>query len=236
MWLDTAELPCRLQRVALVWAVVLLVFLAWWVEMGDVAGEHWLRALPWLEANQWALRALCDWGQYPFYLLFLWLLVTRSNERPALSLAIAKGYLLAQLVGSLVIVRSLKMLLGRARPDQLDLLGGVATWIGPTFNASYHSFPSGHTADLFTSATFVLVVFRPTWPGQVALVCAVSVAVSRVALSKHMPSDLFAGALIACVVSLLVLYKWVPRRLGPEVFPEGIGSCRPRTARLRRES
>ena len=62
-----------------------------------------------------------------------------------------QAYLLAQLLGSVLIVRVLKMTTGRARPDATSLPDFGSEWAGISWDAAHHSFPSGHTADIVTS-------------------------------------------------------------------------------------
>ena len=70
----------------------------------------------WVQRNYGLLRAVTDYGLYPFYAVFLAMLVYGLlRHEPWLKL-MAMAYILAQLLGSFVLVRILKMTLGRARP------------------------------------------------------------------------------------------------------------------------
>lgn len=63
------------------------------------------------------------------------------------------------------------------------------------------SFPSGHAAVCMAAA--VVALFRFKWKGLIALAVALLVAVSRIYLCLHYPSDVLGGVLIgaACGVA-----------------------------------
>ena len=88
-------------------------------------------------------------------------------------------------------------------------LGGIDQWIGAVWQPAYHSFPSGHTADLFVSATFIVLLLRSRCLGILAWILALAVALSRIALARHYLSDVLVGAIIAGVFILLVTKFWL---------------------------
>jgi membrane-associated phospholipid phosphatase len=217
MWLEAAELRHRVTLVTAAWLVLIGLGAVWVVAMGDAHGSALLRQWSWGAAHHALVAAVSDWGLYPFYGLFgtiLWW-GWRSSD-PFLRLS-ATAYILAQLLGSVLVVRAMKMIFGRPRPDAASLLEQGGHWVGPTWQAAFHSFPSGHAADIFTSAIFCAVLFRRRALGAVALVFAVAIALTRVVLAKHYPSDVLAGAAIAGITSLLLLWLWLPGRLGDTV-------------------
>lgn len=68
------------------------------------------------------------------------------------------------------------------------------------------SFPSSHAVNNFAVATLFAFYYRPIWPyvyGWAALV-----AVSRVAVGVHYPSDILGGACIGTLVALAVILLW----------------------------
>jgi undecaprenyl-diphosphatase len=74
------------------------------------------------------------------------------------------------------------------------------------------SFPSDHAAAAFAIAFAVYGVSRPA--GAAFLAAATVIAVSRVALGLHYPSDVLAGALIGWATAQLVIHvgrPWVLR-------------------------
>jgi membrane-associated phospholipid phosphatase len=180
---------------------------------GDAGGVAAVHRATWTQAHYVFLRAFTDLGLYPFYILFLalfgWSYRVRAPELRKFALA----YLIAQLAGSGLIVRILKMTLGRARPDATPLPDYASEWIGFTWDAHHHSFPSGHTADIVTSALFAALLFRNPWAAAACVVWAAALGLSRLAVAKHYPSDALAGAVIAITVSVLVVRYWLLPRL-----------------------
>lgn len=87
-------------------------------------------------------------------------------------------------------------------PRPLGVLGdGMVQVIGSALRAG--SFPSGHTAAAFACATVLIAtgIVRGTmrW---VLVLAALAIALSRVAVGAHWPSDLAAGALIGWLAGL----------------------------------
>lgn len=96
----------------------------------------------------------------------------------------------------------LKNIACRARPGAPEA-GSFFTNF-PCFPAPYAdtSFPSGHATTAFAAAV-LLGLWYPRWAGAFfGLACLV--AISRVVLGSHFPSDVLAGALLGGGVSLAV--------------------------------
>jgi hypothetical protein len=94
-------------------------------------------------------------------------------------------------LSSALITYGLKNAVNRPRPE------------GPT-ERSNSSFPSGHATGAFALAT----VFAHQYP-RIAIPCytaATGVALSRVYLGRHYPSDVLAGAAIGFATAKLVLH------------------------------
>jgi undecaprenyl-diphosphatase len=73
------------------------------------------------------------------------------------------------------------------------------------------SFPSDHATAAFAIAVSILLRSRRT--GLLALAMAVVLAISRVAVGTHYPSDVVGGALIGTSAALLLWIPPVRRRL-----------------------
>lgn len=92
----------------------------------------------------------------------------------------------------------LKPIVDRDRPfDELDL--DVLMSIPTT-----SSFPSGHTASAFAGAVSLLMIDR-RW-GIAALAYAALVALSRVYVCAHWPTDVMAGAVLGAAMAAIVFY------------------------------
>jgi len=211
---EFAALARRLQFVTAAFAALAVLGLLLALAYGDSGSVALVHRAAWTQEHYAFLRVFTDYGLYPFYILFLALFAWGWYRRePGLKL-LAQGYFLAQLLGSVLIVRVLKMTFGRARPDATPLPDFGSEWAGFSWDAAHHSFPSGHTADIVISTLFATILFRNPWAAGVCLVWAAALALSRLALAKHYPSDALAGAIIAVVVSLVVLRYWLLPRLG----------------------
>lgn len=212
---QAAELHARLNRLAGVCALLLLAALPAALFFGDrVIEQGWV---DWAQAHHWqhAIHAFSNAAKQPFYVFFLGLLLAGWWWRRRQWVVVASGYIFAQLGGSLLLVSIVKNLAGRVRPETLVRMGGhTDTWLGPNWADAVHSFPSGHSADLFTSAIFVAVLFRQRAVQVAALLCAFAVAMARVFSAKHYPSDVIAGALFGIAGAWLSMRLWVLPRLG----------------------
>ena len=206
MSLATASLERRLRETFIAWVTILTVGAGWALWVGDADGSHLVTNLPWVRDHHALLEWSTNYIMDGFYVIFLGLLAySWRTRRPRLK-TVALGYLLAQLLGSILLVRVLKISLGRARPDEGALAG---QWFGPSSHSAFHSFPSGHTTDLFTSAIFLALLLPPRGLRLAGLGIAIYIGFTRLALAQHFPSDVMAGALIGGSVSFLVAYYWV---------------------------
>ena len=119
--------------------------------------------------------------------------------------------LLLTLVLTSGIVASAKALAGRVRP--CHELGWVREL--PIELPTDPSFPSGHAAGSFAVAAFIFAFHRRA--GIVLGGLATAIALSRVALGVHYPSDVVAGAMVG------VLLGWAGARALPAVGPATVG-------------
>jgi membrane-associated phospholipid phosphatase len=95
----------------------------------------------------------------------------------------------------------LKVLFGRARPA-LYLQNGFYGFLPLDIDPTFWSFPSGHAtvaAAVAASLSILLPGYRATF-----LLLALLVAVSRVMLGIHYPSDAVAGLLLGLEIALLL--------------------------------
>ena len=141
-----------------------------------------------------------------------WLLslLTRDNLRLALQeLAALAGFIFLGVGLPGLVSTLLKRAIGRGRPE---------TWTAETplsfqsFNWSaydYQSFPSGHSTTAFAFAAVVAFLWpRAFWP---AMLFAAAIAVSRIVVGEHYPTDITAGALLGLLGAYAVRQLFVSR-------------------------
>jgi membrane-associated phospholipid phosphatase len=100
-----------------------------------------------------------------------------------------------------LITNLLKRLVGRGRPDEFDTVGAFA--FQNFFNDwTYQSFPSGHSATAVATAFVVGFMVPPLFP--ILMVVGIVVAISRVPVGMHYPTDVFAGIVVGMLGAYLV--------------------------------
>jgi undecaprenyl-diphosphatase len=192
-----------LAMFALIWLGIGLV----WLMQGDAVFAHWLAAPPFNTRWRGEFRLLSDWGMAGFYLFFLGVLahgLVRGDRRLR---QIGLAYLYAQILGSVLLVHLIKAGCGRPRPGVESV--GAAFCPGPSFQSAFHSFPSSHSTDLMISALFVAIFVQSRGAAALAVLLAISVALSRVVLGSHHMSDVLAGALLGAMMVWLVLNRYL---------------------------
>ena len=100
---------------------------------------------------------------------------------------------------SFLIVQFLKQHISRIRP--YEALPDVN--FDHNFALSDYSFPSGHSATIFCMAT--MASWGVPWLAPVFFGIASLVAVSRIYLGLHFPSDVMAGSVIGWLCAAMVL-------------------------------
>ena len=149
-------------------------------------------------------KLLSHWGLYLFYAIFagFWIYAFIRKNRKFLNFDLA--YLKAQIIFSLVVVRIFKVVLGRARPGY----GSEFTFFETT--GKYNAFPSGHSADAFVSGVFLYYLLKQTRYAAfrlLPLIYAFLIALSRVFVSAHYPSDVAAGITIGILGAWFFIYR-----------------------------
>jgi undecaprenyl-diphosphatase len=120
------------------------------------------------------------------------LLLQRGRRRDA-------GLLSGALAGAIALTWSMKALVGRARPDLWE-----AQWYAGS------SFPSGHTFNTAAFSTAAALCIARRWPRLTAPAMTLAVlwiclvALSRLVLGVHWPSDVLAAACLGASVALCI--------------------------------
>jgi membrane-associated phospholipid phosphatase len=163
------------------------------------------------------------WFLWPLGLLFIALAslpsaLTPFSQRVLAAIMVRIGFLFTAIAVPSLFVTIVKRMIGRARPmvgGSLDpFLFSPFAW-----HPAYAGLPSGHA----TTAFAVLVAFGTLWPRArtVLLIYALLIAVSRVIVNAHYPSDVFAGALVGMAGAILVRRYFAQRRLGFAIEADG---------------
>ncbi len=108
------------------------------------------------------------------------------------------------LVITLGVVKLLKWVLGRARPDLSEKIYGFHFFQS---DHHFHSFPSGHSATAFAVAS-VLSYFYPNYKKYFFFFAAL-LSILRILLNYHYISDVLFGGLIGyfCFMAITMLLK-----------------------------
>ena len=157
--------------------------------------------LIWLAARDLVSRepyySITDWitdnGLYLFYAAFIALFAYALIKKKQKLTGLVVAYLKTQLIFSIALVRILKIMVGRARP------GHDPEFTFFSFAFRHNSFPSGHSTDAFVSGVFLFYLLKHSKYSAcryLPLIYAFLIAISRVFISSHYPSDVVAGMAI----------------------------------------
>lgn len=142
-------------------------------------------------------------GNYGFIWILtdIFLLLRVKTRRAGVTMAVS-------LISVFVIVNVIiKPLIGRARPFEIstDILNNILIAL-PVDG----SFPSGHTAAAFASATAVFCCNRKY--GSILLIAAFIMGISRLYFAVHFPTDVIGGLCIGVTVGVLS-YKFLSKNI-----------------------
>jgi len=173
--------------------------------------------------NRFTEFGLSGWFLWPIGIVLIVLAVLDTPAMPAFARhvlaawAVRLGFVFTAIAVPGLFVSVVKRLIGRARP----FVAGDDVWAYLPFawRVDHASLPSGHA----TTAFSVLVAVGALFPQARALlwIYAVLIALSRVVITAHYPSDVLAGAIVGAVGALFVRNWFAARRLGFMVGSDG---------------
>jgi undecaprenyl-diphosphatase len=144
--------------------------------------------------------------------------LSRTSKLIVAALAMRLAFVLLAVGIPGLVVSVIKRLIGRARPYVPETVDPyLYQWF--VWQSDYASLPSGHATTAFSAA----VAIGALWPqARIAMwTYAAIIAVSRVMVTAHFPSDVLAGAVCGAVGALLVREWFANRRLGFVVSGDG---------------
>lgn len=190
----------------------------------------------WSESVQVVAASLTDvalgvWYIVPAVLLLLvvnqlnWRRLSPRNLLLAYNWTMVASYVLMSVGGALLLSNIIKRLIGRARPRHFEEFGPYA--FEPfAVDASWASFPSGHSATIGAVAG----VFLMLWPRSrhIVIPVAIFLAATRIVVGAHYPSDVVVGFAFGMVVAVMVSALFARLRY--------LFDCRPGQLPVRRRS
>jgi undecaprenyl-diphosphatase len=172
-------------------------------------------------------REVTDYGRsaailYPAGIL---LIAIAAVDSPALervtrgvlaALVVRIGFVFVAVAVPGLIGTVVKRLIGRVRPSAR----GPFAYEPFSWRPDYASLPSGHAMAVFSALVAIGLIFPRARP--VLWVYAITIGLSRIAVSAHFPSDVIAGAAFGAIGALLVREWFAARRLGFVVDSQGV--------------
>jgi len=172
----------------------------------DIAAAQWAyeRRLTWVKPVS---AFVSEFGIITWWLvgsLLLWLYM-RYRAKNAYWAERARFFFVSVAVSGLAVI-PLKLLFGKARPWMLfDENRYGFEWFAAPDAYGMQGFPSGHTTTAFAVATALVLIF-PRYAAAF-YTGALMVALSRIGVLFHYPSDVVAGAMLG-TISALLLYNF----------------------------
>ncbi|WFU37377.1 phosphatase PAP2 family protein [Bradyrhizobium sp. CB82] len=176
----------------------------------------------------WPIKILTDFGKDEYVLTALAAalvtvgLIAAGGHGTSRVLLLGFGtrlqYIFFSVLFSVLVGEILKFVIGRGRP----FVGGKANpfnFVPFSGTEAHYSLPSGHAVTAFALAFAVSAL----WPRLRVLIFtyAIVIALTRLVLLAHHPSDVVAGALVGIVGAMAIRYWFAARRLGFAIRSDG---------------
>ncbi len=154
-------------------------------------------------------RYVTKLGQSEYLLIpaiFIFLYFRKKNR----TLSLKAGFIFSSIALSGVIVNIIKPTIGRVRPN-IYFEKGESGFNFFTISHDFTSFPSGHSATAFALSVTLALLYKQYKYLLIFIACMV--AISRVVIIRHYPSDILIGSLIGVVVSIMLYEKYFKKEI-----------------------
>ena len=83
------------------------------------------------------------------------------------------------------------------------------------YRGGRYGFPSNHASNGFAVTMFLALLYRRPWVTACTLMWACGSCYSRMFLGVHFPTDILAGAVLGCLIAVLVyrIYNYMYARM-----------------------
>jgi membrane-associated phospholipid phosphatase len=141
----------------------------------------------------------------PTILIWATIKIIQNKNKIILTISDISIFIFFNILFSGIAAQIFKHILGRPRPP-LFHSNNLSTIDIFNFDSRWHSFPSGHTTTIF-AFIFCLIFLFPKIK-NILIAIAVVIASTRVIVGAHYVSDIFGGALVAYITSILLREKF----------------------------
>ena len=137
----------------------------------------------------------------PTILIWAAIKIIQNKNKIILTISDISLFIFFNILFSGIAVQIFKHILGRPRPPMFHLYN-LSSLDFFQFDSKWHSFPSGHTATIF-AFIFCLIFLFPKIK-NILIAIAIIIASTRVIVGAHFVSDVFGGALVAYITTILL--------------------------------
>ena len=137
----------------------------------------------------------------PTILIWATIKIIQNKNKIILAISDISLFIFFNILFSGIIVQILKHIFGRPRPP-LFHSNNLSTLDIFNFDSRWHSFPSGHTATIFAFIFCLMFLFPKI--KNILIAIAIIIASTRVIVGAHYVSDIFGGAFVAYITTILL--------------------------------
>jgi undecaprenyl-diphosphatase len=221
--------------IAVIVIVAIMIFVDAWASASAVRAPRWIVEIFGVITD----FGKSEWFLVPLGIMLVALAVFATPIRPRFaqlvlaSVTVRLGFLFVAIALPSLFDTIVKRIIGRARPF-VDRPPDPFHFVFGDWRAQYASLPSGHATTAFAAAIAIGLVC-PRLRAAI-WIYALLIALSRIVVVAHFPSDVAAGALVGIVGALLVRDWFAARRLGFTIRPDGsvLALPGPSPARIKR--